>query len=86
MGIFIKSNSASEDCASGWMIPYIIYIEFYIYIYIYIYIESFNAISNTVRKANFLTWTGLRHTIHFILKTIEYTKLKENTYFIRGKC
>ena len=69
MGIFIKSNSASEECASGWMIPYIIYI-----------------ISNTVRKANFLTWTGLRHTIHFILKTIEYTKLKENTYFIRGKC
>ena len=40
MGIFIKSNSASEDCASGWMIPYIIYIEFYIYIYIYIYIQN----------------------------------------------
>ena len=62
------------------------YIYRILYIYIYIYIESFNAISNTVRKANFLTWTGLRHTIHFILKTIEYTKLKENTYFIRGKC
>ena len=38
----------------------------------------------TVRKANFLTWTGLRHTIHFILKTIEYTKFNENTYFIKG--
>ena len=34
-GIFIKSNSASEECTSGWMIPYTICIEFYIYIYIY---------------------------------------------------
>ena len=59
---------------------------YYIYRILYIYIESFNAISNTVRKANFLTWTGFRHTIHFILKTIEYTKFKENTHFIRGKC
>ena len=25
-----------------------------------------------------------QHTIHFILKTIEYTKFKENTYFIKG--
>ena len=37
-----------------------------------------------VEKANFLTWTGLRHTIHFILKTIDYTNFKENTYFIKG--
>ena len=26
-------------------------------------IESFNAINNIIEKANFLTWTGLRHAI-----------------------
>ena len=31
-------------------------------------IESFNAINNMVEKANFLTWTGLRHAISFYSK------------------
>ena len=47
-------------------------------------IESFNAINNIVEKANFLTWTGLRHAIPSILKTIEYTTFTENTYFTKG--
>ena len=44
-------------------------------------IESFN---NILEKANFLTWTGLRHTIPSILKTIEYITFTENTYFTKG--
>ena len=47
-------------------------------------IESFNAINNIVEKANVLTWTGLRHAIPSILKTIEYTTFTENTYFTKG--
>ena len=47
-------------------------------------IESFNAINNIVEKANFLTWTGLRHAIPSILKTIVYTTFTENTYFTKG--
>ena len=47
-------------------------------------IESFNAINNIVEKANFLTWTGLRHAIPSMLKTIEYTTFTENTYFTKG--
>ena len=47
-------------------------------------IESFNAINNIIEKANFLTWTGLRHAIPSILKTIEYTTFTENTYFTKG--
>ena len=43
-----------------------------------------NAINNIVEKANFLTWTGLRHTIPSILKTIEYITFTENTYFTKG--
>ena len=43
-------------------------------------IESFNAINNIIEKANFLTWTGLRHAI---LKTTEYTTFTENTYFTK---
>ena len=43
-------------------------------------IESFNAINNIVEKANFLTWTGLRHAIPSILKTIEYTTFTENLF------
>ena len=42
--------------------------------------ESFNVINNIVEKANFLTWTGLRHAI---LKTTEYTTFTENTYFTK---
>ena len=42
--------------------------------------ESFNVINNIVEKANFLTWTGLRHAI---LKTTEYTTFAENTYFTK---
>ena len=37
-----------------------------------------------VEKANFLTWTGLRHAIPSMLKTIEYTTFTENTYFTKG--
>ena len=37
-----------------------------------------------VEKANFLTWTGLRHAIPSILKTIEYTTFTENTHFTKG--
>ena len=40
-------------------------------------IDSFNIISNKVKKANFLTWTGLRHAIPSILKTIKYSTLKD---------
>ena len=47
-------------------------------------IESFNAINNIVEKANFLTWTGPRHAIPSILKTIEYTIFTENTHFTKG--
>ena len=47
-------------------------------------IESFNAINNIDEKANFLTWTGLRHAIPSILKTIEYTTFTENNYFTKG--
>ena len=47
-------------------------------------IESFNAINNIVEKANFLTWTGLRHAIPSILKRIEYTNFTENTHFTKG--
>ena len=37
-----------------------------------------------VEKANFLTWTGLRHAIPSTLKAIEYTTFTENTYFTKG--
>ena len=47
-------------------------------------IESFNAINNIVEKANSLTWTGPRHAIPSILKTIEYTTFTENTQFTKG--
>ena len=47
-------------------------------------IESFNASNNIVDKANLLTWTGLRHAIPSILKTIEYTTFTEKTYFTKG--
>ena len=42
------------------------------------------AVNNVVEKANFLTWTGLRHAIPSILKTIEYTTFTENTQFTKG--
>ena len=32
-----------------------------------------------VEKASFLTWTGLKQAIPFILKTIEYTAFTETT-------
>ena len=47
-------------------------------------IESFNAMNNIVEKANFLTWSGLRHVIPSILKTKEYTTFTENTHFTKG--
>ena len=42
-------------------------------------IKSFNAINNIIEKANFLTWTGLRHAI-----PLEYTTFTKNTYFTKG--
>ena len=47
-------------------------------------IESFNAINNIVEKANFLTWTGLRHAIPSILKTREYTTFTEILILQKG--
>ena len=48
-------------------------------------IESFNAIHNIVEKANFLTWTGLRHAIPSILKTRDWINyIYRNTYFTKG--
>ena len=41
-------------------------------------------IIESLEKANFLTWTGLRQAIPSILETIEYTTFTENTYFTKG--
>ena len=43
--------------------------------------DSFEIIRKTNKKANFLTWTGLRHSIMASLKTAEHRLDKRLPYF-----
>ena len=45
-------------------------------------VESFEAIKNKIEKVNFLTWTGLRHSVPSNLKTLQYEFTKGNASFI----
>ena len=45
-------------------------------------VESFEAIRNKIEKVNFLTWTGLKHSIPSNLKTLQYRFTKGNPSFI----
>ena len=45
-------------------------------------VESFEAIKNKIENVNFLTWTGLRHSVPSNLKTLQYELTKGNVSFI----
>ena len=45
-------------------------------------VKSFEAIRNKIEKVNFLTWTGLRHSVPSNLKTLQYRFTKGNPSFI----
>ena len=45
-------------------------------------VKSFEPIRNTIEKVNFLTWTGLRHSVPSNLKTLQYRLTKGNPSFI----
>ena len=44
-------------------------------------VESFDIIRNKIKKVNFLTWTGLRHSIPSELKTVQYRFTRGNPSF-----